>query len=213
MANTETGCQACSHGTFKEQRGNATCTACPAHSTTLDTGTTRQLDCVCTAGFSGDNGTACTACAIGSYKTAAGSAECTLCPDASSTPHTGSAEFANCSCNAGFTGSLLVENQDECEACPRNTFKPETGAAPCSACPAGSLAPRGSAARAACLCNRRFSGDPSVGGIARRVCRGRARRKMAPRRVACELNWRRVANVAVEDYGCVAGTEPRHTGL
>jgi hypothetical protein len=75
--------------TFKEAVGNASaagagcalasgCCACGANETTPSAGSVHSDACVCLAGYAGAG---CAPCALGSYKTAASSADCEACPE------------------------------------------------------------------------------------------------------------------------------------
>jgi hypothetical protein len=113
-------CTACAAGKFKTATGSAACTdcgagnysaavgataastclACPASSLS-PSGSGVSTNCVCIAGFSGPDGGACTACAAGKYKPAAGSAPCTDCLANSYHALTGRTAASACQCNAG----------------------------------------------------------------------------------------------------------------
>ena len=59
------------------------------------------VDCTCSTGTTGPNGGPCIACAAGTYKDVAGSAECTACP-LNSVSVEGSGNKGDCKCNAGM---------------------------------------------------------------------------------------------------------------
>ena len=113
-------CTACAAGKFKADTGAGTCTACGAGNYSAAVGATAastclacpasslspsgsgvSTNCVCIAGFSGPDGGACTACAAGKYKPAAGSAPCTDCLANSYHALTGRTAASACQCNAG----------------------------------------------------------------------------------------------------------------
>ena len=113
-------CVRCGAGTYKPTNGtgscllcpNATygsalaavqldgvCHACPANSTS-DQGSTRVHDCQCLPGFSGANGSICTACAANTHKPLRGDGPCVQCPPNSFSPPAS----AWCHCNRGYEG-------------------------------------------------------------------------------------------------------------
>ena len=61
-------------------------------------------DCACNSGYTGSNGSTCTACEVGKYKDAPGAASCTACPGDTTSP-------AGAIC-AGTKGSLLFFGAD-----------------------------------------------------------------------------------------------------
>ena len=135
-------CDACVQGTYKTGTGSvactlcgpgkysgavaktdAVCTDCLANENTNATGKVQRADCRCNPGYTGEDGTHCYACALGTYKTVLGPEDCTLCaqnrysitpfsttganclacPTSSQSP-TGSSAKAACICNMGYTG-------------------------------------------------------------------------------------------------------------
>ena len=96
-------CTDCGAGKYSTSTGATaagTCQSCPTNSqSTL--GSDVATDCVCVVGFSGPDGGACTACAAGKYKPAAGSAGCTDCLANSYHALTGRTAVSDCQCNAG----------------------------------------------------------------------------------------------------------------
>ena len=68
----DTACTACPADTYKPARGIGNCTRCPEHAVTIPAGaasaSTALTDCTCPPGFFGENGTACTACPVGTFK-------------------------------------------------------------------------------------------------------------------------------------------------
>jgi len=69
-------------------------TDCPTYSSSL-AGSTEITACVCDRGYTGENGTTCTACQMNSYKHMNGSGACDLCPVNTSSPPA-SHQLADC---------------------------------------------------------------------------------------------------------------------
>lgn len=152
-----TVCNACGHGTYKTQAGDASsCSDCTAHSTTLHNAQTSNT-CFCLKGYTlvDDttqllNGGGCEACVPGKYKTTDGSATCTACAtnyystteaattadtcipcDANAQAPEGSSEISDCICNAGYT----AQASNDCKQCPSKYYS-NTGEE-CTECPGG----------------------------------------------------------------------------
>jgi len=106
--------------------------------------------CIRDRGYTGADGGACAACAAGTFKPAAGSAECSLCPANAASPPASDA-LTDCLCAAGFAGGA----GETCVECLANTF--EAGDA-CQACPANSVSAPRSAGASACQCKAGFTG-------------------------------------------------------
>ena len=203
-------CEPCAVGTFKPERGNLSCTACPESSTTLDVATVRELDCVCAAGFTGENGTACEACAFGTFKAELGSAACDACPENSNTTDMASTAFQNCTCDAGYTGSLEEMSEDTCQACAVNTYKDERGAAACTACPHGSVAHAASVDIAACVCDLGYTGEGSGNCTACPSGTFKGTNGSAACTACGEMLVTELASTRATDCRCELGTEPEH---
>jgi len=125
---------------------------------------------------------ACTDCGFGKYSGVVAKTDsvCTDCLTNENTNATGKDERADCRCNAGYTG----EDGTFCYACVAGTYKvtlgPEdctlcaqdrystvlasTSGASCNACPTSSQSPRGSSAKAACICNMGYTGPGGSAG-------------------------------------------------
>jgi len=72
-------CTSCEFGKYKSVAGSTECTGCAAGKFSAVTGSISN-ECTCNAGKTGPNGVeTCTSCDVGKYKTAAGSAPCTVC--------------------------------------------------------------------------------------------------------------------------------------
>ena len=124
------GCSECPEDSYKTSIGSATqCTNCPDNSLTVDTGNTAVGACLCGPGWTGVASEGCTACAEGTYKDAAGPADCQPCPVHSVSPPT-SNTLADCACMPGFTGA----DPSACVACVAGTFKGNAGSEPCQQC-------------------------------------------------------------------------------
>ena len=159
-------CTACIAGTYKPTTGSATCTNCVANTYSTEVAATSNVcvgcaanmqsgvasdestDCKCNKGYTGGDGTTCTACVAGTYKTTVGSQTCTNCAantystalaretsncetcatNSQSPP--GSDELIDCKCNAGYSG----EDGGACTACGSGRYKAVVGSAPCSEC-------------------------------------------------------------------------------
>jgi len=96
--------------------------ACPADSSS-PAGSDALTDCRCNAGYTGPDGGECSACPVGTFKDAAGSAECLACPSSNASSPAGSDHVTDCQCNAGYAGI----NGGECTACPAGKYKAERG--------------------------------------------------------------------------------------
>jgi len=147
-------CANCGAGKYSTSIGatlEATCLACPINSNS-PSGSASLSICTCNVGFTGPDGSSCTACVAGKYKTSSGSAACTdcvagkyststgatleatclACPSYSNSP-SASASLSICTCNVGFTGP----DGGLCAACGAGKYKTLTGSAACTDCGAG----------------------------------------------------------------------------
>ena len=78
-------CSLCSQGTYSTEEAeisDATCTNCPGYTYSAQ-GSNNITGCICNQGYTGPDGSACTACVTGTYKPVNGSDSCTLCSQAS----------------------------------------------------------------------------------------------------------------------------------
>jgi hypothetical protein len=172
-------CLPCAPGTYSSeyaQPGN--CSACPAN-TFSPPSSDGLLKCICNAGYSGSDGSACEECPMGAYKSLNGSAACTDCAQgkysmalaaASSSvclacpQNTNSllrsSNITNCTCNKGYTGPDGMS----CIACVAGKYKDVNGSSDCVECAAGkysaNMAQESEAACAACP-NHTVSGNGS----------------------------------------------------
>jgi hypothetical protein len=159
-------CTACAKGKYKGgDPGPATCTECPAQSSTSSigclgkdgTGCTAQSDCECAPGYFGEMPT-CTTCAIGQYKADAGPQSCDACPSDSTNANVGSIVVTDCSCKPGFSG-IIKTPSDTCNQCPAGQYADGNGQDTCTKCPDNSAtADPGSSEITDCQCNTGYSG-------------------------------------------------------
>ena len=155
-----TGCAA---GKYKATTGAEKCTDCAANSATgVAEGSTSVDACVANKGYTGKDGDIPTACATGKYKdtTGASAQACDDCP-----PNTGTVgklgvkAESGCLADAGYFGS-----SSSVTACPKDTFKTDTGAAGCTGCPAKSNTggAMGSTVASACVATSSGVADGAV---------------------------------------------------
>jgi len=146
-------CGACPDDGFEPGTGKvsarSSCQFCPLHSDPLQ-GITNINGCQCSAGYSGVDGVACSACGEGTYKPLPGPV-CTLCPD-HSTSARGRLSLVDCKCKAGYTGA----DGGTCSPCPVDTYKDEVGSALCTRCRPNFASAAGSTSVDACACDASF---------------------------------------------------------
>ena len=108
------------------------------------------VNCTCNKGYTGADGTACTACEAGSFKSVNGSSVCTLCLPGKFSNHTAMTSVLGCgdceagsfseagssSCSCGF-GYTMPRGSVDCMACAAGTFKGFIGSEACLSCSAG----------------------------------------------------------------------------
>ena len=152
-------CPECAAGKFKNETGDSACTEClqGQYSTVIaatsdvcqgcqvdsisPSSSDEHTDCICNAGFTGDDGGNCSECAAGKFKYEIGDNPCTECLEgqystaisatsdvcqgcqANSNSPSSSDEHTDCICNAGFTG----DDGANCSECAAGKFKYETG--------------------------------------------------------------------------------------
>lgn len=155
-------CIACAGGTYKTNLGNSTCTPCVAgtYSKVIAASSSNvclacglnsfsvggSVSCTCNAGYE-VNGTSCSACSAGSYKTANGNFTCTKCPIDTYSVTLGATSPSTClSCGLHLT-SPLGSSSCTCRsgyepigrssvACSKGTFKSTNGNETCTLCSA-----------------------------------------------------------------------------
>jgi hypothetical protein len=147
-------CSLCPGGTYSAETGqasNATCTLCPTGGYSSP-GVITIMDCMCNLGYTGPNGTNCSACVPGKFKNTSGTMACTLCSrgkystgvaeiaentcgncTANSISGLGSSLSTHCVCNVGYSGP----HGGVCNACSAGTFKDFNGSAACLLCGRG----------------------------------------------------------------------------
>jgi hypothetical protein len=131
------------------------CTQCPAgtsstEGSTLLTHCNIVLTASCNAGYTGP-ASACSACAMGTYKSTTGSAACLNCPQNSWTISVASFSISACLCKIGYSGN----DASACSACTAGKYKSSTVAGNCIDCPAGRyMESTGAAACVACLAGK-----------------------------------------------------------
>ena len=165
-------CTACPVHTYKDEPGNASCTACWRDSQALEA-SSDVGSCMCNSGFQHggpEPGFPCLACALDHYQDDIGKDACKQCPPHSLTVANGSTALTDCLCDAGFSGALggpctacepgsfkSAAGDASCAACPADTYQPETNASACVLCHAHSFSAAGTALLATCKCNDGFT--------------------------------------------------------
>lgn len=146
-------CVACLPGQYKNTTSNHVCDSCPAHAwSPLASAALSQ--CACVAGYTGVNGTACTAC-TNSFKASYGPTNCTACP-VNSVSAPAAISSSQCACLPGYTSAF---NGSTCHPCAASSYKPTFGSDVCSPCPINSWSPAGSFAIDQCTCLPGFTGS------------------------------------------------------
>jgi len=109
-------------------------TSCIDHSTS-EAGSIIDSACTCNQGYTGADGDLCSPCEVGTFKTAQGSADCSMCP-ANSLSLAGSSINTECICIAGWTGV----HGGTCSQCATGKYSEATGggvSTDCVLCPQG----------------------------------------------------------------------------
>jgi hypothetical protein len=104
--------------------------ACGANSNS-EVGSVLATACRCVAGFTGPDGGACSACAAGKFKAAAGSAACTACDAGKYLAGSGATTAGACvACVAGtYSATVGAAGVETCIACSEGSFSTVVGAA------------------------------------------------------------------------------------
>lgn len=132
--------------------GSGTCLTCSSLQTNggvskaPGTGNSAATACKCDVGYTGGDGSACSACTVGYYKNTQGSVDCTACGPNTYQPATaqtsctacpsysvsatGTTALTGCLCGAGYTGP----NGGLCRGCYAGTYKTSAGTAACTLC-------------------------------------------------------------------------------
>jgi hypothetical protein len=114
-------CPPCSPGTYMPLTASTSCWTCPANSSSIE-GSARLVDCLCNPGWTGANGSECSACAPGLFKPHSGPMLCDICD----------------------RGTFSLGAQSICSLCPANTYINSVGATACVDCPASTYSGLGS---------------------------------------------------------------------
>ena len=122
-------CAECAQGKYKNWLGSQPCTTCPVNTDTAAIGSALLVNCTCNRGYTGPDGTACVACAGGTYKNFTGAAPCSTCPERTMSS-IGSASIERCQCMPSFSGP----DGGPCGQCESGKYKnwPNSSCAPCS---------------------------------------------------------------------------------
>ena len=139
-----TVCLPCASGTFQPAEGSSSCSACPGNSSTTSVGHVALTDCTCNAGFTGNDGGECLACAVGKY--CPGGSLNPFCRVFSSSAPRSISEH-DCSCNTGY---YSLATNTSCLKCPAGTFCP--GGIGNQPCPGNSSSIAGADATDDCVC-------------------------------------------------------------
>ena len=110
-------CEKCPAATYKAVTGNVPCTACPSNTFSATLAATNSSlclacpvnsasdagsqQCACVAGFSG-SADACSACPLGTFRSAIGDISCATCPANSIMAENASSLVMPCTCLSGF---------------------------------------------------------------------------------------------------------------
>ena len=137
-ATTEGTCTVCPAGKYANEASTA-CVDCPTHSNS-PVSASQVEQCVCNAGYTGQNGTLCEACSSGKYKHVLGDANCTICPVGKVSASTG------------------AMTEDNCTVCPAGNYANEASTA-CVDCSANSFSPVGASKIQQCVCNAGYTGS------------------------------------------------------
>lgn len=165
-------CQPCLAGYYKDEIENTTCTKCADTFTTQSTGSTDSSACVCEPGEFLDS-TVCADCAIGDFQTTYSTpSQCQECRQFS-TSDARSDEEIDCKCLVGY-GFKTVDSVNLCEICvlgqnksaqdntacgpcPVNHYADSQGTADCSPCP-GPSSTEQAQGQEKCICDAGYEG-------------------------------------------------------
>jgi cysteine-rich repeat protein len=181
-------CTACNPGFYKDVNGSSNCTGCPVNTFNPDASAINSSSCracsehmvapiqsfkptacKCDVGYTGEDGTNCSACIAGKYKDTVGnvtctdceigkylvstaanaSAQCIKCHEYSSTAATGSSANTDCMCNPGYFGY----NGVVCRECVEGSYKEVLGPGPCDLCATAQTSPIASTSASQCVCS------------------------------------------------------------
>ena len=148
-------CRSCAAGQYAECPG--ACITCPTQSTS-PANSMSIADCVCNEGYTGPDGTSCTACPAGTYKNNRGKASCAFCPAGKYADQIGSSACSDCA-----AGKYSFAGSTSCADCESGTYESSAGSKACSSCPAYSFPDANSAS---CICNNGYTGPDGTSCIA-----------------------------------------------
>ena len=131
----------------------STCVVC-AGTAFSPAGSASSTSCQCNAGYTGPNGGACTQCASGSYKDAAGPASCDSCPSGLNSPGAVSQHLLPVLLSL-LCRWLHTPEGGPCEWCEEGRYKPIQGSEACSI----TLSQTGSDELTDCRCNSGYTGS------------------------------------------------------
>jgi len=131
----EDTCTPCEIGSYCTGVANSI-TQCPTHSTSLASSEQGAIsDCICKAGYSGEDGQACDPCGVGTFKTLTGNSLCIACGAGRFLPLTARSIDACEDCASGKFSTLLAAGG--CTGCAEGTYSEESGKTVCQRCSAG----------------------------------------------------------------------------
>jgi alpha-tubulin suppressor-like RCC1 family protein len=131
------------------------CANCPPNMTS-PSGSMKQTDCRCNAGYSGPDGGLCTPCPTGTFKEYTGGGTCATCPPNEYQDNTGSQTCEQCvsNCEAGkYLNGCGGDYSGTCNPCEDNKYQNESGKFECKHCPSNSTSSPGSDIIDDCKCN------------------------------------------------------------
>lgn len=212
------------------------CAACPADSRVLKSRATSITDCVCNAGYTGNDGGPCEACLAGTYKESHGDSACTDCPintystataaiavdtcqncRSSSKSTAGAASESECLCVEGYElqGSVCVSCQDghvsslgtSCSPCPNNEY--QKNGSSCSPCPSVKVSPAASYDVSHCVCPSQYE---AVGNECRQCTPGTSNSNQDSTCTPCAVGSYSDISGALSCIGCSDGSSTTGTG-
>ena len=111
----QTSCHTCTDTQYAAS-GATACRDCPGNATTAHGANASITDCLCNAGFAGENGSACTQCGPGKYTDRLGTGECQSCSGGYFQNRSGMTSCIQCP-----YGKYSEVAQSECKGCPDNS--------------------------------------------------------------------------------------------
>jgi len=167
----DSACEQCQAGKYSGHVAAILPTRCKqcANDSSSESGSSSIMDCICSAGYFGLPGGECTRCIQGSF--CVGGDQMLDCP-INSWSEAGAEAVTKCSCNMGYTGpdggNCLACSPGSikshagfasCDFCCVGKYTEESAGTHCTECPLHAIAPEGSSAKEACLCNAGYSGQ------------------------------------------------------